>query len=110
LREEFDVKEHFFPEVGWSPDDVGTIIEKHYTEPLDYVFIDGGHKPDQLLLDIKAVIPYTNNDTTWTFHDCNSSLWTDDVANFCKKQFKSELVIACPASAGCNDLGILVKI
>jgi hypothetical protein len=109
LREEFDVKDQFFPEVGWSPDDVGTIIEKHYTEPLDYVFIDGGHKPDQLLLDIKAVIPYTNEDTTWTFHDCNRSLWTNDVADFCLKQFGAELVIACPASAGCSDLGILVK-
>jgi len=110
LREEFDVKEQFFPEVGWTPDDVGTIIEKHYTEPLDYVFIDGGHKPDQLLADIKAVIPYTNEDTIWTFHDCNSSLWTQPLIDFCREQFNAELVIACPASAGCNDLGILVKL
>jgi hypothetical protein len=110
LRDEFDVKDQFFPEVGWTPDDVGTIIERHYTEPLDYVFIDGGHKPDQLLLDIKAVIPYTNESTIWTFHDCNPSLWTPEVANFCQEQFGARLEIVCPSSAGCNDLGILVKL
>jgi hypothetical protein len=109
LRDEFDVKDQFFPEVGWTPDDVGTIIERHYTEPLDYVFIDGGHKPDQLLLDIKAVIPYTNESTIWTFHDCNPSLWSDGIANFCREHLSAELQIVCPSSEGCNDLGILIR-
>jgi hypothetical protein len=109
LREIFGVQDQFIPEIGWTPDDVPATLEKHYTESLDYVFIDGGHLPEQVIADITAVLPYTNKETIWTFHDCFPQVWTNDVAEFCKNNLGGELKIICPASKGASNLGILVN-
>jgi hypothetical protein len=110
LREKFKVEDQFLPEVGWTPDDVPAVIEKHFTEPLDYVFIDGGHVPSQLILDIEAVLPYTNDNTFWLFHDANHNLWTQPVIDYCREKLNSELKIMCPHQEGCCDLGMLFKV
>ena len=110
LREQFEVTEQFIPEVGWTPDDVPMVIEKHFTEPLDYVFIDGGHVDTQLILDITAVLPYANENTVWAFHDASANLWTPRVVEFVADTFGAKLQITCPASEGCCDLGMLVAL
>lgn len=110
LREQFQVTEQFLPEVGWTPDDVPRIVEKHFTEPLDYVFIDGGHTDTQLILDIEAVLPYTNENTFWAFHDAYHGLWTPRVIEYVREKLNSRLKIVCPSSEGCCDLGILIKL
>jgi hypothetical protein len=109
LRETFGVEEQFIPEVGWTPDDVPSVIPKHFDQPLDYVFIDAGHWPENLINDIKAVMPYTNEKTFWLFHDADELLWNQDVVNFCKEHLGAELEIKCPASEGCCNLGLLVR-
>jgi hypothetical protein len=109
LRELFDVQNQFIPEIGWTPNDVPATLEKHYSEPLDYVFIDGGHLPAQVIADIEAVLPYTDKQTIWTFHDAFPQVWTNDVVDFCKNNLNGELKIICPSSKGASNLGIIIN-
>lgn len=110
LRDRFDLKEHLIPEIGWSPDDVPTLIEKNFNEPLEYVFIDGGHTEEQLLKDISCILPYTTKNTFWLFHDCIDTLWTKKVQDFCFEHMNSLLRVQCPVSEGCHNLSQLFRI
>jgi len=105
----FQLENHLIPEVGWSPDDVPTKIEKHFTAPLDYVFIDGGHFDHQVLKDIKCILPYTNQETHWLFHDVDEhNGWNKEAHDFCYNVLKKSIKIMLPHSQGCENLSILV--
>jgi predicted O-methyltransferase YrrM len=103
----YQLEDILIPVVGWSPDNVPQHIEANFTEPLDYVFIDGGHTPSQLIKDIDVVLPYTNKDTHWLFHDAADNVFSHDVAAFVFQKIGKSRVIVCPASEGCNNLAIL---
>jgi hypothetical protein len=108
LIEKYDLKNVLFPIIGWTPDDVPFAIESNFNEPLDYVFIDGGHFPHQVIADITAVLPYTNESTHWLFHDANVHCFNQNVHDFIKEKFNKSIQIVCPESEGCNDLAILI--
>jgi Methyltransferase domain len=107
LIAKYQLENILVPVVGWTPDNVPANIEANFTEPLDYVFIDGGHTPSQLLKDIDAVLPYTNKDTHWLFHDAADNVFNHSVAAFVYQKLGKFRVIVCPMSEGCNDLAIL---
>ena len=103
----YQLENILIPVVGWTPDNVPANIEANFSEPLDYVFIDGGHTPSQLLKDIDVVLPYTNKDTHWLFHDAANNVFNHDVAEFVFQKIGKSRVIVCPSSEGCNDLAVL---
>lgn len=52
-----------------SPQDVGWVTEKHLGGPPDFVFIDGYHIPQQVILDFEASRKYAAKDCVFLFHD-----------------------------------------
>lgn len=110
LRDKFDLQNELIVEVGWSPDDVPTIIERNFNTKIDFVFIDGGHTEDQLFKDISCILPYTNENTFWLFHDCVDALWTKKIQDFCFEKMNSILKIQCPTSEGNHNLGQLFRL
>ena len=51
------------------PDDVNKIIESHFNDQVDFVFIDGEHTSKQLLLDFYACRESTAKKCVFLFHD-----------------------------------------
>jgi len=75
LSETFETQPYVEFKIGWSPKDVSTVIESEHSEPLDYVFIDGGHSKSQIIKDTTAVLPYLNPSGCYmVFHDLWDSL------------------------------------
>ena len=54
---------------GKSPDDVAQICAREFDGPVDLVFIDGGHTPDQQTLDFNACRSVAAADCVYVFHD-----------------------------------------
>lgn len=70
LKETYDLPLEI--EVGWSPDDTSTVVEK-YLDSVDYVFIDALHTDEAVLKDLKAIEPYVNKDKYAIFlHDTHA--------------------------------------
>ena len=70
LIEVLGITDNVALEIGWSPDDTGTIIERTFgSTKLDFAFIDGGHTQAQIDADVKAVFPYLADDCILLFHD-----------------------------------------
>jgi predicted O-methyltransferase YrrM len=53
---------------GTSPQDVKEVLNRNFSEPPDFVFIDGWHTNKQVLLDFQAVRQITG-DAVFLFHD-----------------------------------------
>jgi predicted O-methyltransferase YrrM len=65
-----DLTNTVFTEVGWSPDVVPSVVEKHFpSSKLDFAFIDGGHTVEQIHADVLAVLPFLGKDAMIIFHD-----------------------------------------
>jgi predicted O-methyltransferase YrrM/ubiquinone/menaquinone biosynthesis C-methylase UbiE len=70
LIEVLGITDNVALEIGWSPDDTGSIIDRTFgTTKLDFAFIDGGHTQAQIDADVKAVLPYLADDCILLFHD-----------------------------------------
>lgn len=70
LIEHLGLTNNVFTEIGWSPDDVPSIIERHFPDKkLDFAFIDGGHSVEQIAADVNVLIPYLEDDCIFMFHD-----------------------------------------
>lgn len=109
LIEQFAISNNLFPEIGWSPDDTGKVIEKHFSEPLDFVFIDAGHFPEQMIKDIDAVIPYLGDKYVMAFHDVYPWSFSDEVHSHVLKRLGKKVDIVVPHPAG-ENLGIIVNL
>jgi hypothetical protein len=103
----YNLQNTLIPVVGWTPNNVPEHIEANFSQPLEYVFIDGGHTPNQVIQDIEVLLPYTDSNTFWLFHDAHDSVFNNDVKNYVMKKLGKTREIVCPASQGCNDLAIL---
>jgi predicted O-methyltransferase YrrM len=56
--------------VGWSPTDTDKVISNSIEDKkLDFAFIDGGHYPEQVILDVKSIINKFNDKALILFHD-----------------------------------------
>ena len=54
---------------GKSPDDIGAICAREFDGPVDLVFIDGDHTPDQQTIDFAACRQAMGPDCIYAFHD-----------------------------------------
>lgn len=108
LIDKFDIKENLFPEIGWSPDDTETSIRKHFSEPLDFVFIDAGHFEHQMIKDISAFVPLLADKYVIAFHDVYPWSFTDRVHEHLYNLTGKKVEIALPHPHG-ENLGVVIN-
>ena len=106
LIKEFGLENTLFPEIGWSPTDTESAIRKHIKEPLDFVFIDAGHFPEQMIKDIDAIIPLLGEKYILAFHDVYSWSFSDEVHKHLFDKIGKRVEIKIPHPAG-ENLGIV---
>lgn len=106
LIEKFELQNHLYPEIGWSPDDTESAIKKHITEPLDFVFIDAGHFEEQTIKDINAFFPFLGEKYILMFHDVYSWSFTNKVHEHLRSLTGKDVEIVVPHSRG-ENLGML---
>lgn len=87
LIDHFKLNDNVKLEVGWSPDDVKTLLEKNNHTSLDFVFLDGGHFEDQILKDFNAFIPFLEEKNIIVLHDYFDDSYTDKVLNLILSKF-----------------------
>lgn len=54
---------------GRSPEDVGPAIDHNFEDQVDFVFIDGCHTNDHIVIDFKAIQAKASPDCVYLFHD-----------------------------------------
>jgi len=64
-----ELDSHVILEVGWSPTNTPEILTRHFSDPLDFVMIDGGHTEDQVHADVEILIPFVGERCLLAFHD-----------------------------------------
>jgi predicted O-methyltransferase YrrM len=106
LVEKFGLQDTMFPEIGWSPDDVGDIIGRHFTEKLDFVFLDAGHFEGQMIKDIDAIKPHLAEKFVFVFHDIYPWSCTQKVHEHVKKVFGKSIVVELPYPQG-ENMGVI---
>lgn len=112
LHKHFGLEETVFCEVGWSPRDTAKTISKHFTpeEKLDFVFIDAGHFPEQVLLDIDSFVPFLADKFVLMFHDVYDHIFDARVNARVQELFGKQIQILVPNSTGMGDnMGILIN-
>jgi predicted O-methyltransferase YrrM len=77
-REMFDTVQNIIKQEGFhnttvleasSPNDVASVVTKHFDESIDLVFIDGDHSNAQQILDFEAVYPHLSSTCIVLLHD-----------------------------------------
>lgn len=109
LIEQFDLQNHLIPTIGWSPDDTETNVRKHITEPLDFVFIDAGHFPDQMIKDIDAFLPLLGERYVLAFHDVYPWSYSEKVHEHLYNKIGKRVEIKVPHPAG-ENLGVVINL
>ena len=71
LIDRYELKNVVFTELGWSPRDTSACLKKHFefNQKLDFVFIDGGNFPEQVIRDVESLAPFLSNKYIILFHD-----------------------------------------
>jgi hypothetical protein len=106
LVEKFGLQDTMFPEIGWSPDDVGDIIGRHFTEKLDFVFLDAGHFEGQMIKDIDAIKPHLAEKFVFVFHDIYPWSCTEKVHEHVRNVFGKSIVVELPYPKG-ENMGVI---
>jgi len=106
LIDKLDLRGTMYPEIGWSPDDVDSIIEKHFTEKLDFVFLDAGHFEGQMIKDINQIYKHLSDKFIFVFHDIYSWSCTQEVHDLCIKLFGKDVEIKLPYPEG-ENMGVI---
>lgn len=109
LIEQFGLQDTLYPEIGWSPDDTESAVRKHITEPLDFVFIDAGHFPEQMIKDIDAFIPLLGEKYVLAFHDVYPWSYSDAVHEHLFNKLGKKVEIVVPHPAG-ENLGVVINV
>ena len=109
LVDSFGLKDVLFPEIGWSPDDTETCIRKHFSEPLDFVFIDAGHFPEQMIKDIDAFLPLLGEKYVLAFHDVYPWSFSTIVHDHLFSKIGKKVEIKVPFPEG-ENLGVVINL
>lgn len=109
LIEQFGLQNHLFPEIGWSPTDTESAVRKHISEPLDFVFIDAGHFPEQMIKDIDAFLPLLGDRYVLAFHDVYPWSYSEAVHQHLFNKIGKRVEIKVPHPDG-ENLGIVVNV
>ena len=98
LIKHFGLEDHVVTEVGWSPNNTEEVIKKHLTDKIDFVFIDGGHFPDQVIKDVEVLLPLLADKYLIAFHDNYPQVFDRKVNDFLMDNFGMlpEIVVAPP--------------
>ena len=68
----------------------------------DFVFLDGGHSPGQIINDLYAIRPFLEKEFVMVLHDYFENVFTDEVKNTIKFLFNIEPVIELEQPFGDN--------
>lgn len=109
LIKKLDVENHMVAEIGWSPDDVDTIITRNFTEKLDFVFLDAGHFDHQMIKDIEAIKPHLAEKFVFVFHDIYPWSCTELVHECVRKNFGKDIEIKLPYPEG-ENMGVIMNL
>ena len=101
LIEHFRLQKVVTPTVGWSPDDTGSVIAQHTTEKIDFVFLDAGHFPEQVMKDLYALKPFLDKEYVIALHDYFETVYPDYLKEWLNKEFGTP-VIGVPLPHGDN--------
>lgn len=112
LHAHFGLTDTVFAEVGWSPRDTAAVISKHFgpDEKLDFVFIDAGHFPEQVIQDIDSVVPFLAEKNIMMFHDVYDHIFDHTVKARIRELFGKEIELIVPNDTHRGDnMGILIN-
>jgi predicted O-methyltransferase YrrM len=109
LIEKFELQNTMFAEIGWSPIDVDSVITKHHTDKLDFVFLDAGHFEGQMIKDINAIKPHLADKFVFVFHDIYDWSCTKEVHDHVKKVFGKDIEIKLPYPRG-ENMGVITNL
>lgn len=109
LIEKFELQNTMFAEIGWSPVDVDSVITKHHTDKLDFVFLDAGHFEGQMIKDIDAIKPHLADKFVFVFHDIYDWSCTKEVHDHVKKVFGKDIEIKLPYPRG-ENMGVITNL
>ncbi len=102
LIEHFRLRDIVNPQIGYSPVDVKDIVENHSKKTFDFLFLDGGHSPAQIIRDLYAIRPFMEKEYVIVLHDYFENVYTDEVKNVVHKLFGIEPVIELEQPFGEN--------
>jgi len=90
LIEYFRLKEIVNPQIGFSPVDVKDVVDRHTRKTFDFLFLDGGHSPEQIIRDLYAIRPFMEKEYVIVLHDYFDNVYTEEVKNVVDKLFGIE--------------------
>ena len=108
LIEYFRLKNVVNPQIGWSPNDVKEVISNHSNNTFDFLFLDGGHTPEQVIQDLYAIRPFMEKECVIVLHDYFDNVFTDEVKEVIKKIFGIEPIIELEQPFG-DNLSVIYK-
>lgn len=109
LIKKFGLENTLFPEIGWSPDDTETCVRRHFEEKLDFVFIDAGHFPEQMIKDIDAFLPLLGEKYVLAFHDVYPWSHSEAVHKHLFDKIGKRVEIKVPHPEG-ENLGVIINL
>ena len=102
LIEYFRLKEVVNPLIGWSPKDVKEVVQNHSRKTFDFLFLDGGHSPGQIIQDLYAIRPFLEKEYVIVLHDYFDNVFTSEVMDTIRLLFGKEPVIELESPFGDN--------
>lgn len=108
LVDTFELENTVYLETGWSPTDTETVIKKHLSSPLDFVFIDGGHFPHQIIRDLKSIEHLLGERYVIALHDTYPHVYNTSVMQHIVRTFGKFPNVVVPESLGYN-LSVIVN-
>ena len=102
LIEHFRLKDVVTPDIGWSPEDTGTVIARNTTKKIDFVFLDAGHFPEQVKKDLNVIKSFLDEKYMIVLHDYYPSVYPPYIVNWVIETFGVEPKIVLPSPIGDN--------
>ncbi len=102
LIEHFRLKDVVNPQIGWSPTDVKDVIDRHSKKTFDFLFLDGGHSPEQVIRDLFAIRPFMEKEFVIVLHDYFDNVFTEEVKTVVHNLFGIEPIIELEQPFGDN--------
>ncbi len=106
LIEHFRLKDVVNPQIGWSPIDVKKVVGSHSRKTFDFLFLDGGHSPEQVIRDLYAIRPFLEKEYIIVLHDYYENVYTEEVNSVVDKLFGIQPIIELSIPFG-NNLAVI---
>jgi Methyltransferase domain len=87
---------------GFSPQDVESVLAEHFDAPHDFVFIDGLHTNEQVVLDFRAVRAAAPMCSIFLFHDVHEFELHRGLADIAAESGWTAPISALTSPSGCS--------